>query len=141
MTLWSRGLARSRHKLKISTNTIRMVNTKLAGWWHTISSYMIFQSSGFLRSCDKLNTSYLHLHYCHQTWQGCDLLWQPSTNNFTKPCKHGSCESREKSIFYLHYHNAYGHLTRLSGDLTRGAPIHKLAWLLSEAVLWGQVTN
>ena len=62
--------------------------------------------------------------------------------NSQNPVNMGHVMSRDKlTTFYLHYHNAYGHLTRPSGDLTRGAPIHKLAWLLNEAVLWGQVTN
>ena len=55
--------------------------------------------------------------------------------NSQNPVNMGHVRSRDKlTTFYLHYHNAYGHLTCPSGDLTWGAPIHKLAWLLNEAV-------
>ena len=45
----------------------------LSGWWHTASSSP--QSGDLARSCDNLNTLYLHLQkiHGHKTWQGSDL--------------------------------------------------------------------
>ena len=58
-------------------------------------SYMILQLHGFVRSCDKLNTLYLHLHWTndHRTKQGDNLLWGASILNSLNTLNMCSCEA------------------------------------------------
>ena len=73
-------------KSSISPLSQGLCSQYLTGWWHTVrSSYpyicIIFQWGGHVRSRDKLNILYLHMHetYGHQTNQGAILLWEVLT--------------------------------------------------------------
>ena len=78
---------------------------------------MILQSRGLVRSRDKLNTLYLHLHWTngHQTWQAEDLRLDASTLWASD-----NVRARDRlKILNLHDHNDYRHQTCHGGHISK----------------------
>ena len=90
-----------------------------------------------IKSCDKLNISYLILHTPISTnlarWCFTMRGFHPYSNITLKTCAH--VRSCDKLKTYLYFHNVYGQQTCQVGDLLRGTLTHKFVWPLNEAVL------
>ena len=77
--LWSRGLARSRDKLK--SQCLHYHND------YTHQTWQDFNLPCVGRSREKLKILYLHYHnfYSHKAWQDDDWPWESPIQNFTLP--------------------------------------------------------
>ena len=93
--LWSRCLARLRHKLKpfylhyhSAYGHQTWQDSNLHGWAST-RRHMTLWSHGLAKSCKKLKPLHSHYHsaYGHQTWQNGDLLWNLLDHLVTWSCK------------------------------------------------------